>query len=258
MVEARVDRQAEERVPAGSDFHEDLRAPWRHELSKVRLRAFFALPLLALIVLGGRAEACPLTNPNCVVKEVDKTAKDTVEDVQDAADDAQEDATEAADEVVDDVDQTIDDVQETVDDTLNPGGGPTTPPPPPPEEDPTDPPPGEVGPSGTRIQGAGEERRQRELDRRARSEGEGREEAVGPARIEPPAGTAAFLGPATDISREDDRSLGESAIEAAKDFAFPLLLTLLVGAFLAVQHRVDRREPKLVLAPVEHEFLSFK
>ena len=254
-----MNRQVEERVPAGSDFHEDFQAPWRHELSKVRLRALFALPLLALLLLGGRAEACPLTNPNCIVKEVDKTAKDAVQDVQDAADDAQKEVTDTANEAVEDVDQTVDNVQETVDETINPDGGSTPPPPPPPEEeDPVDPPPGETDDPRARIRDRGEERRGQERGPRDAAGDERREQGLGPAPLDPPDGPSAVIQPAAEVGEDEERSLGESAIEAAKDFAFPLLLTVLVGAFLAVQHRVDRHEPKLVLAPVDHEFLSFK
>lgn len=53
--------------------------------------------------------------------------------------------------------------------------------------------------------------------------------------------------------------LGRIATEAAERMAFPLALTLLVVGFLVVQGRIDRKDPKLALAPVdaEHELLSF-
>jgi hypothetical protein len=43
----------------------------------------------------------------------------------------------------------------------------------------------------------------------------------------------------------------DEAIEAARLIAFPLALALAVAAFLLVQDRLDRRDPKLRLAPVE-------
>lgn len=54
-------------------------------------------------------------------------------------------------------------------------------------------------------------------------------------------------------------SIGRVAAEAAQQAAFPLLLTLLVGAFLIGQNRIDRRDPKLALAPVDsdQDLLSF-
>jgi hypothetical protein len=53
--------------------------------------------------------------------------------------------------------------------------------------------------------------------------------------------------------------IGRIAAEAAKQMAFPMLLTLLVVGFLFAQNRIDRSDPKLALAPVEsdHDLLSF-
>jgi len=49
------------------------------------------------------------------------------------------------------------------------------------------------------------------------------------------------------------------ALEAAKAFAFPILLTLLVVGFMLIQNRVDKKDPKLALAAVDtaDELLSF-
>jgi hypothetical protein len=41
----------------------------------------------------------------------------------------------------------------------------------------------------------------------------------------------------------------EAAVVVASEFTFPLALALAVLAFLVVQHRVDRRDPKLRIAP---------
>jgi hypothetical protein len=38
----------------------------------------------------------------------------------------------------------------------------------------------------------------------------------------------------------------------AVTFGFPLILTMAVTAFLAVQHRLDSRDPKLRIAPQNH------
>jgi hypothetical protein len=41
--------------------------------------------------------------------------------------------------------------------------------------------------------------------------------------------------------------------------AFPLLLLLLIAGFLIAQHRIDRKDPKLALAPVHRELdLAFE
>jgi hypothetical protein len=43
----------------------------------------------------------------------------------------------------------------------------------------------------------------------------------------------------------------------ARTLAFPLLLIVLVFAFMLVQNRIDRRDPKLALAPVGADHLTF-
>jgi hypothetical protein len=45
--------------------------------------------------------------------------------------------------------------------------------------------------------------------------------------------------------------------EVVKGFAFPLALVIIVGAFLLVQDRLDRRDPRLALAPVGPDVLDF-
>jgi type VI protein secretion system component VasF len=55
-------------------------------------------------------------------------------------------------------------------------------------------------------------------------------------------------------------TIGRIARRVPTEAAFPLgLLALLalVGAFLLVQHRIDRRDPKLALAPVTQTLLEF-
>lgn len=51
----------------------------------------------------------------------------------------------------------------------------------------------------------------------------------------------------------------EAAVEAAKRFAFPLALTILVVAFLLIQNKIDSKDPKLAMASVdlEEDLLSF-
>ena len=47
--------------------------------------------------------------------------------------------------------------------------------------------------------------------------------------------------------------LADAAKEAAEKLAFPLGLALMVGAFLMVQGRIDRKDAKLALAPIDSE-----
>lgn len=53
--------------------------------------------------------------------------------------------------------------------------------------------------------------------------------------------------------------LSSVGLKTASRFAFPLILALLVVAFLIVQGRIDRNDPKLRLAPIDskHELLRF-
>ena len=53
--------------------------------------------------------------------------------------------------------------------------------------------------------------------------------------------------------------IGRVAAELAQQVAFPLALVMLVGGFLMVQNRIDRKDPKLAVAPVdsERDLLSF-
>jgi hypothetical protein len=52
-------------------------------------------------------------------------------------------------------------------------------------------------------------------------------------------------------------SAARIAAEVAKRIAFPLALLLIVIGFLFVQHRIDRREPKLASAPVVSDIARF-
>lgn len=46
--------------------------------------------------------------------------------------------------------------------------------------------------------------------------------------------------------------------DAVETAAFPLLLLLIVLLFLTIQDRIDRRDPKLALAPIRSEALTFR
>lgn len=73
------------------------------------------------------------------------------------------------------------------------------------------------------------------------------------------ASDARSTSPTTAPGESIVQQIGRVAAEAAKQMAFPLLLTLLVIGFLTMQSRMDRKDPKLALAPVdsEHDLLSF-
>jgi hypothetical protein len=56
-----------------------------------------------------------------------------------------------------------------------------------------------------------------------------------------------------DALRRAVAAVAAVAAEGAKRAAFPVLLLLLMAAFLLAQHRLDSRDPKLALAPVHAE-----
>lgn len=224
---------------------------WAAEFSRVRLRALFALPLLALFLLGGRAEACPLTNPQCTVDQANKTVEETVKEVPEIVEEASDPVEETVQQVEKTVDDTTSDVQQTVDETLNPGSAEVEPPSPPSE--PKNPPAG----GGKKDDPRGNDRvRGQDTDTNGSAWRPDRSSDAGRS----PAGTALeTLTSSSELERpSEDKGLAESILDAARDFAFPLILTILVGAFLALQHRFDRRDPKLVLAPLDHDYLSFE
>jgi hypothetical protein len=69
-----------------------------------------------------------------------------------------------------------------------------------------------------------------------------------------------LVGSASDVAAPVGfEEFVQEALEAARQFAFPLVLTLLVGAYLMLQSRVDKRDPKLAMASVdpEEDLLSF-
>ena len=54
------------------------------------------------------------------------------------------------------------------------------------------------------------------------------------------------------------QTLRRVAVAAAKTAAFPLALAVIVAVFLAIQDRIDRKDPKLALAPLRSPMLSFE
>ena len=75
------------------------------------------------------------------------------------------------------------------------------------------------------------------------------------ARSVEPRGAVRPEPPVADPGRTAERTLSGST----PALAFPLALMVMVGAFLLVQTRLDRSDPKLALAPVEagEEILTF-
>ena len=62
----------------------------------------------------------------------------------------------------------------------------------------------------------------------------------------------ARIGPTPPAERS-----GLSLADVVKGLTFPLALALIVGAFLLAQHRMDRNDPRLALAPLGPDILPF-
>lgn len=227
--------------------------------SRVPLRAIAAVMMLTLclLVLAARpARAdCDVLDPTCVGETVDDTTDEvveTVDEVVETVDDTVEEVVgtveEAADEVVETVEETVAAVTDTVDETIDPiapiPGVPDVPETPGVDDPPTgeDPNPG-VDSSVVRPDPRG---------------GSGPLAGAGPLAGSGPLGPAGFVGDA--ILTSPQGLLGPfagPAADLAKRLAFPLALIVLVFAFVAVQNRLDRKDPKLALAATAPDVLSF-
>jgi hypothetical protein len=81
----------------------------------------------------------------------------------------------------------------------------------------------------------------------------------GPGVFSTPSGDASTTVSHPFPSLLDDASVGASLSGArlVRTFAFPLALILLVIGFVFVQNLIDRKDPKLALAPVGSDYLTF-
>jgi hypothetical protein len=227
--------------------------------SRARERTFGtslrALLLLAIgasfVVAAAPARGCPLTDPGCVIETVD----DVVEPV-----------TQVTDPVVDQVDQVVDPVTEVTDPVVGTIGGVING-----VEDTVDPivdvtePPAQghsdVGPDPGTGPGAPPD-----------DSGDGRSDVGSGSVVERPIPPPALVGGAFIPSLESVRPISDVRIGASPPtersgvsfenvvkglVAFPLALALIVGAFLLAQNRLDRRDPRLALAPVGPDVIDF-
>ena len=186
---------------------------------------------LSLASPAAHAEPCLPTDAGCV----DDPVKDAVEAIEDEVEtvleDAGDGAEDTADAVGDQVDGAVAKIREVVDGILDPGG--------------------EGGGDPKEQGGAG---------------GRGRPEA--PALRGREVREPAFASPSDQASRPSARAisrrsgsqggLGRAAAEVAGRLAFPLALALAVLCFVALQDRLDKRDPRLALAPLDPDFLKFE
>jgi hypothetical protein len=227
----------------------------RSASSKGRERSF-GTPLRALLMLAIGASfvvaaaparaGCPLTDPACVTATFGEVTEPVTEPV-----------TEVTDPVVGTVEGVVDTVKHTVGPIVN-----EVPPLPDPTIDVTEPattgdsgvgpdprtgpgaPPADSG-NGVSDLGSGSV-----VERTVPVQALVRGTFV--SGLDPSQSSDVRVGPSPPAERT-----GVSLESIVKGFAFPLVLVLIVGAFLLVQDRLDRRDPRLALAPVGPDVLDF-
>jgi hypothetical protein len=223
--------------------------------SRARERTFGtslrALLLLAFgasfVVAAAPARGCPLTDPGCVIETVDDVVEPVTEVTDPVVDQVVDPVTEVTDPAVGTIGGVINGVEDTVD----------------PIVDVTEPPAqghSDVGSDPRTGPGAPPD------------SGNGRSDVGSGGFVERPIPPPALVGgafipslgsvrPISDVrfgaSPPTERS-GVSFENVVKGLvAFPLALALIVGAFLLAQNRLDRRDPRLALAPVGPDVLDF-
>jgi hypothetical protein len=194
------------------------------------------------MVMAPAARAdCTLAAPSCVI--------DSVEEIVDPPTEitvpVQEEVTEVTDPVVGTVGGLVDNVDETVGPIIDEVGAPVPGPsveiiePASPGVSPADPPTERVD--------------------------VGRSSFVGRTVPVPALAGSPFV-PNLELSSADEARIGPtppaersglSLEDVVKGLTFPLALALIVGAFLLAQDRIDRRDPRLALAPLGPDILPF-
>jgi hypothetical protein len=223
--------------------------------SKAREHPFgTSLRALLLLAIGGSLvvaaaparAACALTDLACTTA----TVTEPVTEVTDPVTEVTHPVTGPVGGVVDEVKNTVRPIVDEV-----------PPLPAPPVNVPEPPTPGESNTPGARTESADT----------SGDSGNGRSDPVSGSIVEPTVPVQALVrdafvsgldpGPGSDVrigpSPPTDRAGVSLQDLVTAGFAFPVALVLIVGAFLLVQDRLDRRDPRLALAPVGPDVLDF-
>jgi hypothetical protein len=179
----------------------------------------------------------------------------TVTEVTEPVTEVTDPVTEVTDPVTEPVGGVVDEVKNTVGSIVD-----EVPPlPAPPVNEP--PPPGESNSPGARTESADT----------SGDSGNGRSDPGSGSLVEPTVPVQALVrdafvagldpGPGSDVrigpSPPTERAGVSLQDLVTAGLAFPVALVLIVGAFLLVQDRLDRRDPRLALAPVGPDVLDF-
>jgi hypothetical protein len=227
--------------------------------SKAREHPFgTSLRALLLLAIGGSLvvaaaparAACALTDLACATATVTEVTEPVTE------------VTDPVTEVTDPGTEPVGGVVDEVTNTLRPIVDEAPPLPGPPVNVPEPPTPGESNVTpGARTESADT----------SGDSGNGRSDPVSGSLVEPTVPVQALVrdafvsgldpGPGSDVrigpSPPTERGGVSLQDLVTAGFAFPVALVLIVGAFLLVQDRLDRRDPRLALAPVGPDVLGF-
>jgi hypothetical protein len=218
------------------------------------------------VLMSAPAMACPVTDLTCLPETTASpvtAVTDTTTEVGATATGAVDQATGTAEKttaaVTDQASKTVEPVTDAVKGIL--GQAPDPP-------DPTGILPDVLG--STVAQPSGPGATEPSGDGTATGPGEGKSRTNGAAVSSLTFGRGPVIGPVAAqisstpaVSRTIPRGglfdrIGSLAIQAAKELAFPLALAVIVLLFVAVQNRIDRKDPKLALAPITPDLLRFE
>jgi hypothetical protein len=231
--------------------------------------AIFLLALgscLLLAVPAARAD-CPV-DVSCVTEPVAGVVQDPVGTVEGVVEDPVGTVEETVDETVQTVEETVGTVEDTVDevtgtveDTVDPvlgGGG----------DDPVDPVVDETAVLAVETENAaGQTQQGGEPGSQTGGGSEGGafggprpRDAVGSTTLagsSTPAPASGAQGAIRTVPSDAPLGFGDLFRNVVAGLVFPSILALIVVAFVAVQNRLDRRDPKLALAPIGPDVLTF-
>jgi hypothetical protein len=243
-------------------------SPRRKPIAALVVAAFVFAWLLAVRAPVAHAE-CPVLDLACTVDEtseaVDDAAQGTVDAVEGTVETVEgvvDDAVDAVENTVENVTDAVDDVLGTVDDTVDDViddvvGEPDDATPTPPEEEVA----GEAPASGDGRTGSGDPAATGGAPDRGPPNVEGRPAADHLASaFGDAAGGGPDAGAAAAIRSAPSDAPGVGGFDAgalAATVAFPAVIALAVATFLAIQNRLDRRDPKLAIAPVGPDVVAF-
>ncbi|HSL66816.1 MAG TPA: hypothetical protein VK977_01490 [Actinomycetota bacterium] len=211
------------------------------------------LVVTAFVLMSVPAMACPVTDLSCTVADPVTAVQDTVDQTTTTVEDTAATVNETVEPVTDAVKGVVGQVPDPPDPGLI--------------DDPTGILPDVLGSTVTQPSGPGATKSggigttNGTGGGNPRTAGSGGTPSFGRGPVIGPVAAPISFTPAVSqsIPRQGIfEGIGSLAIEAAKELAFPLALAVIVLLFVAVQNRIDRKDPKLALAPVAPDLLRFE